>query len=88
MILPVVSLVMSRKDKKLERMNNNPRDWRIDDLKSIANEFGLKFKNSKTGSHVTFYHLGHPENLTIPAKRPIKPFYVEEFTALIERIKL
>jgi len=68
-------------------MKNNPRDWKIDDLISIANKFGLKFRNPKTGSHVVFFHPDHPDNLSIPAKRPIKPVYVEQFTALIERIK-
>ncbi len=87
MILPVVSSVMSQKDKKLERMKNNPRDWRIEDLVPIANEFGLEFRKSKTGSHVTFFHSDFPDILTIPAKKPIKPIYVKEFTALIERIK-
>lgn len=87
MILPVVSSGMSQKDKKLERMKNNPKGWRIEDLKPIAEEFGLEFRNSKTGSHVTFYYPDHPEILTIPSKRPIKPVYVKEFTALIERIK-
>ncbi len=78
---------MSKKDKKLERMKNNPRDWKIDDLKTIAHEFEFEVRNSRTGSHVIFYHPNYPDNLTVPAKKPIKPIYVKQLIAFIERLK-
>ena len=31
-------------------MRNNPRDWRIDDLKSVANHLGVDWRN-EVGSH-------------------------------------
>jgi hypothetical protein len=31
-------------------MRNNPRDWRIEDLKVLANHYGIN--HDQTGSHV------------------------------------
>ena len=40
---------MRTHEKTLARMRNNPRDWRIDDLKSVANHLGVDWRNE--GSH-------------------------------------
>jgi hypothetical protein len=35
-------------------MRHNPRDWRIEDLKVLADHYGVN--QDQTGSHVTFRH--------------------------------
>jgi hypothetical protein len=72
--------------KKLERMRNNPRDWTIDDVVTVAGEYGLEVR-SPGGSH---YTISHPEvdfHLTIPAKRPIKPVYIRDLAKFIDAIR-
>jgi hypothetical protein len=32
---------VSRREKFLQRMWNNPRDWRIEDLKTLADHFEI-----------------------------------------------
>ena len=55
---------MGKVDKILNKMMNNPLDWRIDALKTVANSFGVEWRQPGT-SHVTFRHpngskLFHP----------------------------
>ena len=44
---------MSRFDKLIIKMHANPRDWRIDDLKAVAERLGIDYRQPGT-SHVTF----------------------------------
>lgn len=44
---------MSTHEKTLAKMRNNPRDWRIDDLKAVAGKFGITWRNDG-GSHYVF----------------------------------
>jgi predicted RNA binding protein YcfA (HicA-like mRNA interferase family) len=63
-------------------MKANPQDWRIEALKSVANAFGLAWRQPG-GSHVVFRH-SRGTMLSVPARRPIKPIYVRKFVRLVE----
>lgn len=76
---------MSKAEKILWQMRNNPRDWRMDDLLTVAKRYGLDVRQSK-GSHVTFSHPEVEQHLSIPAKTPIKPIYVESFVEFIDLV--
>lgn len=74
---------MARVDKLLTAMRRNPRaDWRIEDLKTLADRFGIPYRQPGT-SHVVFAPPGRPV-LSVPAARPVKPVYVRRFVAMIE----
>ncbi len=73
-------------EKLLARMRNNPRDWRIDDLKSVANRLGIDWRN-EGGSHHVFSYPGVEEDACVPAHRPIKPVYVRQFVELANKAK-
>ena len=64
-------------------MRRNPRDWRIDDLETLARRFGLHVRKSG-GSHAVFYDSATGHAITVPARRPIKPIYIKMFLALID----
>lgn len=66
-------------------MRANPRDWRIEDLESVARTFGINVRKPG-GSHVIFEHTSVNEALSVPAHRPIKPVYVKAFVRLIEAV--
>ncbi len=74
---------MARADKTLDAMRANPRDWRIGQLESVAAAFGVNCRKPG-GSHVVFEHPAVIEALSVPARRPIKPIYVQRFVRLIE----
>ncbi|MBS0357786.1 MAG: hypothetical protein JSS53_00735 [Proteobacteria bacterium] len=73
---------MTKFEKLLNNMRHNPRDWRIEDIKTIAHRYGISYDQPGT-SHVTFRCL-NKEKLTIPAHKPIKTIYVKKFLDLID----
>lgn len=75
---------MTQKSKKLQKMRQNPRDWTIDDLKTVADEYSIEWLHDG-GSHVVFRSPGG-EHLSVPAHRPIKPIYIKQFLILLDRL--
>jgi predicted RNA binding protein YcfA (HicA-like mRNA interferase family) len=78
---------VSKKQKRLEALRNNPKDWTIDDLINLATSLGFEVRQGGKGSHVVFTSpLGATQ--TIPAKRPVKSIYVKLFLEMIEMIDM
>ncbi len=71
--------------KLLEKMRQNPRDWRIEELETMAKYYGINIRKSG-GSHVIFDPPGWIELLSIPARRPIKPIYIKKLVLLIDAL--
>ena len=69
-------------------MRNNPRDdWRITDVETLANRYGLSINRPKGGgSHVTLRH-DSGFKLTVPARRPIKPVYIRRLVQMIDQLE-
>jgi predicted RNA binding protein YcfA (HicA-like mRNA interferase family) len=78
---------MSKSEKKLDSMRNNPRDWQISDVENVARAHGVTVRKGG-GSHVTFSHPTVSDILTIPARRPIKAPYIRDFVNFIDSIAL
>jgi precorrin-6B methylase 2 len=68
--------------KIVERMKNNPRDWRVEDLKVVAGHFGITWRHHGT-SHVVFIN-GQGKVAPVPAAKPILAVYVRNFLKLLE----
>lgn len=75
---------MSTADKLLEKMRQNPRDWRIENLITVAGKYGVEIRNHG-GSHHIFSFPGVELAVSVPAHRPIKPVYVKQFIALLDQ---
>jgi len=73
---------MSKIDKLLAKMRNNPRDWGIETLQAIADRYGIIYRQPGT-SHVPF-RATNRQKITVPANKSIKPVYVKQFVALID----
>ena len=58
-------------------MRVDSSDWVISDLERVAGHFNVDVRHGK-GSHVYFTFV-NGLTLSVPAKRPIKAFYVEAF---------
>ena len=76
---------MGKTNKIIQKMRNNPKDWRIESLEAISQGLGIQIRKSG-GSHVVFMHDNSDLLVTIPAKRPIKPIYIKQFLTLIDSI--
>jgi predicted RNA binding protein YcfA (HicA-like mRNA interferase family) len=72
---------MTNAEKRLQKMQANPKDWRIEDLQTIADSIGIEYR-SAGGSHVVF-RCAECCHVTVPAKRPIKPVYIKQFIELV-----
>ena len=68
--------------KILAGMRQNPRDWRMKDLKVVARHYRLTHRQQGT-SHATFRSPAGAV-VVVPARRPIKPPYIRSFVALID----
>ncbi len=74
---------MAKADKTLDQMRANPRDWRIEDLEAAARRLGLMVRKPG-GSHVIFQKSGCSLEVSVPARKPIKPVYVRRLIDLID----
>ena len=77
---------MGSTEKIIEAMRRNPLDWRIGEILSVAHRLGIEVRN-EGGSHHVFSHPATIRNVSIPAHRPIKPVYVRQFVALVDKLK-
>ena len=77
---------MNAATKLLEAKRYNLRDWRIEQLQTVARQFGVIVR-CEGGSHHVFSHKGVTDILSVPAHRPIKPVYVRQFVALVDKAK-
>ena len=77
---------MSTAEKTLEKMRRNPRDWRIEDVITIAERYGIEVRN-KGGSHHVFSYGGIENIVSVPAHRPIKPLYIKQFVELVNAVE-
>jgi hypothetical protein len=72
---------MASAKKILASMRRNARNWRIEDLQTLAKHYGIAYRQNGT-SHVFFTF--DPGYLPVPAHRPIKPVYVQQFVELLD----
>lgn len=77
---------MAAGQKRLAKMRNNPRDWGISDVEAVCRALGIDCVAPKRGDHFKVSHPAVEEILTIPAHRPIKPYYIKELVAFIDRV--
>lgn len=77
---------MSKAQKLIEQMRNNPLDWRIEQLETIAKLYAISVRKHGGGSHVIFDHPNCELAVSVPAKRPIKPIYIVKFLELIDSL--
>lgn len=76
---------MSRSEKILEEMRGRPKGWTYDQVKRVLEYYGFETR-SKGGSHRLFKHSsGERVGLVDAGSGTLKPVYVEEAVAAIDR---
>lgn len=78
---------MSRRQKRLERIRQNPNNVSLADLQTVLEDYDFEYRRT-SGSHYTFtYELGGETRLfTVPFRRPVKPVYVKQALRIIDQI--
>ena len=77
---------MNTATKLLLAMRNNPRDWSMEQVLSLAQRYSFEVR-SNGGSHHVLSHPALAETLTVPAHRPIKPIYIKRLLQLIDQVR-
>ncbi len=65
---------MSKKDKLLQSIKNNPKNVKFETLKKLLISYGYEAYNTG-GSHWVFRKDNSPDEV-VPYKKPIKAYYV------------
>jgi hypothetical protein len=78
---------VARGEKLLERMRANPRDWRIEDVKTLCAAFALDFDSPPGGSHYGVKGPTQRDRLTIPFRRPIKAVYIRKLVRYVDAVR-
>jgi len=74
---------MNTATKLLEAMRDNPLDWQIGQLRTVARQFDIDWRH-EVSSHCVFVRAdGKTLPLPVPAHRPIKPVYVKKFVRFV-----
>jgi predicted RNA binding protein YcfA (HicA-like mRNA interferase family) len=68
-------------------MRSNPRDLRIEDVCTVCAAFGLACTPRREGSHYKVKHKSQAAMLTVPAHKPIKPWYIDALVDLVDRVR-
>lgn len=77
---------MSKKDKLIKNLENNPLNARFEIIKKLLESIGYRASNN--GSSHWQFRKENRDTITIPYKRPVKPIYVKEvLKAVKEELK-
>ncbi|MBZ0299848.1 MAG: type II toxin-antitoxin system HicA family toxin [Anaerolineae bacterium] len=78
---------MSKRQKRLERLRQNPNNVSLSDLQRVLEDYGFLHRKT-TGSHYSYtYELGEETHLfVVPFRRPVKPIYIKQALKIIDRI--
>ena len=77
---------MSKAEKLLEKIRNNPKAVSFDDLDKVLRECGATCRQARSGSSHYYYQYGS-NTLSVPYKRPhVKAIYVKSALEFIDQI--
>ena len=75
---------MVRQEKLLEKIRQNPKNVRFQDIDKLLLSFG--FEKRQRGSHATYVLQGQGR-ITVPFRKPfILPVYVKEVLKLLDEL--
>jgi predicted RNA binding protein YcfA (HicA-like mRNA interferase family) len=77
---------MSKQEKRLQRIRQNPKNVRFDDMDALL--LSLGFEKRHRGSHATYVLRGQGR-ITIPFRKPfVLPVYVKEVLKLLDEMEI
>lgn len=77
---------MTKRAKRLEKIRQNPKNVRFEDLDRVLQDYGFERRQPRSGSS-HYVYLWDELQLTVPYKRPfLKSHYIREALSLIDKI--
>ena len=78
---------MSRPPKRLAAMKRSPdKAWTVEDVINVCQTYGVRCLSPARGSHYVLSHHLVDGLLTVPARRPLKPFHIMLLVELVEAV--
>lgn len=78
---------MSKKEKLLQKIKNNPTNVKFDTIQSLLLYLGFDERTPRRGSsHHTFTYRNHI--LTVPKHKPVKTIYIKKVLSILEELNL
>lgn len=79
---------MTKREKRLERIRQNPKTVSFQDLKQTLEDYGFTLQSSSGSHHIFRVAVGEQVwKLVIPFKKPhIKPHYVKDALNAIDEV--
>ncbi len=79
---------MSKREKRLQKIRQNPRDVSMSELEQVLKDYGAWLDRSDGSHHIFSYNIkGREDSLSIPFARPIKSRYVKLVIEIIDQIR-
>jgi len=77
---------MSKKEKLVQKIRNNPKAVSFDDLDSVLVWYGFVKRSSRSGTSHVYYTLGIHQ-ISVPYRRPyVKEVYVRQVLEILDQI--
>ena len=79
---------MTKREKRLQKLRQNPNNVSFDELRLVLEAEGFVLDHA-TGSHHIFRFQTDDQvlKIVIPFGRPVKPIYVRQALATIDKLK-
>jgi predicted RNA binding protein YcfA (HicA-like mRNA interferase family) len=79
---------MTKREKRRQKIEQNPKNVRFNDLQRLLEDYGFTLKRSKGSHHSFVVTIGNKKKLlVVPKKNPLNPVYVKEALAIIKQIE-
>lgn len=79
---------MSKRDKALEKIRNNPTDVSFDKLNALLMSFGFVLRKTTKGKGSHFVYTFGKYEVNVVRRKPVKEFYVKRVIEKIDLVKL
>jgi hypothetical protein len=77
---------MSKKEKLVQKIRNNPKTVSFEDLDSVLTWYGFVKRSSSSGTSHVYYTLGVYQ-ISVPYRRPhVKATYVRQVLDILDQI--
>lgn len=79
---------MSKREKRLQRIRQNPKNVSLEDLRQILEDHGFWLERIAGSHHIFQMEIGEQAwTVTIPFNRPVKIVYVKQALTAIDEIR-
>jgi len=77
---------MSKRDKLLQEMHNNPRDIRFETIQKVLTNHGFSETSPGSGSSHYTYHKDI-YRITVPKSNPVNQIYIKQILRILEKLE-